>query len=70
MKKKFVFILAAQTVLILLTLTYAFVQQGIAKEYAILAENNAVKAVEQAKLANEHAVKCKELMIELQKCKK
>jgi WD40 repeat protein len=38
--------------LALLALVYAFVQQGIAKENAILAEANALKATEQAKIAD------------------
>jgi len=76
MKKKFVFILLAQTLLILLTLTYAIVQQGIAQENARLAEENARKAVEQAKFADESArraldneVKYNKAMVELQKIK-
>jgi hypothetical protein len=46
MKKKFVFILVAQTLLVLVTLMYAFVQQGIARENAILAEENAKRSLE------------------------
>jgi hypothetical protein len=73
MKKKFVFILVAQTILILVTLMYAFVQQGIAQEYAKfasenakIAERNAVRALEDVKLARE---KYDKLIVELQECK-
>jgi len=63
MKKKFIFILVAQTILILVTLTYAFVQQGIAREYAVLAEENAKKAIE-------FATKAGNLATELEECRK
>jgi hypothetical protein len=69
MKKKFIFILVAQALLILVTLTYAFVQQGIARENANLAEYNALRAIEQTKLAHENAVMYNKVRTELEKCK-
>ena len=56
--------------LALIALVYAFVQQGIAKENAILAEANAAKANEQANIANAERKKAEESAAEAKKQQK
>lgn len=77
MKRKFVVILVAQTILIFLALVYAFVERGIAKENAIraafmeeLARLNAEKAVKQARLAEQNSILYNKAMIELRDAQK
>ena len=74
MKKKFVVILGIQSLVILILLTYAFVQQGIAQEKSVEAQRNAGIAQENAMRANEEVKKAQdrvqELRAELMKCKK
>lgn len=70
MKRKFVIILVAQTILILVLFTFALVQKAEADKQTALAVEQRALAVEQAKRAEEERFNAEKIRIQLDSLKK